>query len=267
VTQGFSIIGADGFVGRHLIARLLSLEIPARVVRRSDLPLDGKPLGHVIYAVGVTADFRSKPYETIASHVSLLSELLAAGSYESFLYLSSTRVYLGSDVAREDDDVRLCPAQAGQLYNASKLAGESLCLSLANTAIRVVRLSNLFGPGDRSDNFLPAIIAEARQNGRVMIRTSQQSEKDYLHVDDACDAAVKIAQLGTSRLYNVASGMNVSNREIAALIRDHMQVPVEFAAGAPTVTFPVIDTSRLRSEFSVKARSLASAFAELVAAQ
>ena len=265
MTQGFSIIGADGFVGRHLIARLRSLQIPATAIRRADFPLDGRLLGNVIYAVGVTADFRSKPHETVASHVSLLSDLLAAQNYESFLYLSSTRVYLGSSVTQEESPLCLFPTQAGQLYNATKLAGETLCLSLSNRAVRVIRLSNLFGPKDRSDNFLPAVISEARQRGQVLILTSEQSEKDYLYVDDACDAMLDIARHGTARLYNVAAGRNVSNREIAALIREHMCVPVEFAANAPTVRFPPIDVSRLRSEFSVEARSLASVFAELVA--
>jgi hypothetical protein len=58
----------------------------------------------------------------------------------------------------------------------------------------------------------------------------------------------RIALNGRERLYNVASGQNVTNAEIARWL---VQVGVEtrFAPGVSTVTFPHIDTRRIEAEF------------------
>jgi len=58
-----------------------------------DESLDGRDLGHIIYCIGITADFRRRPHDTITAHVTKLQEVLTRTSFESLVYLSSTRVY------------------------------------------------------------------------------------------------------------------------------------------------------------------------------
>jgi nucleoside-diphosphate-sugar epimerase len=260
----FTLFGANGFVATHLARHLQSAGHGVSGITRSNPPPPGMGLGHVIYAVGMTADFRSRPFETVAAHVSHLADVLEKYEFESFLYLSSTRVYRGSEATREDAAIRIVPADPESLYDATKLAGETLCMALGRPGIRVARLSNLYGPGNHTDNFLSQVLIEALRQRRVTIRSGRNSEKDYLHVDDACAALMYIAVAGRARIFNVAAGCNVSHEEIAELVSRHTGAEVRFAPDGPENKFPPIDTGVISSEIPWRPRALKDTFPELV---
>ena len=104
----FTVFGATGFIGANLVAHLSRRGHEVRCPKR-DLPIEaGDHLGHVIYAIGLTANFRSRPYETVEAHVGLLSRLLQTSCFDSWLYLSSTRVYAGLlGASKVDEEVRI----------------------------------------------------------------------------------------------------------------------------------------------------------------
>jgi nucleoside-diphosphate-sugar epimerase len=263
-TPIFTILGASGFIGRALATHLSASGRSFSAVTRANPPPPGAHLGHAIYAIGLTADFRSRPFDTVAAHVSRLAEFLEACTFDSFLYLSSTRLYRGALDTNEVSELRIAPADPDRLYDATKLAGEALCLAMPNPAVRVARLSNVYGAGDRSANFLTQVLEEARSSRSVMIRTSPSSAKDYLHVDDACYALCEIATKGRERIYNVASGSNVANSEIAALVERHTGAKVQFERDATEIIFPKIDVRRLASEIAWRPRSLPQSFPDLL---
>ena len=72
----FTVLGASGFIGGRLVRYLRSLGHSVLVPGRDDAHLTGQPLGHLIYAIGVTADFRARPFDTMDAHVSVLSKAL-----------------------------------------------------------------------------------------------------------------------------------------------------------------------------------------------
>ena len=221
-------------------------------------------MGHVIYCIGLTADFRSRPFDTMQAHVGLLTETMAHYRYASFLYLSTTRLYMRMDRAVEDGIIPIHPADPDQLYNASKLAGECLCLSMSDPAIRVARLANVYGADFKSQNFLPSIIMDALRARQVTLRTSLASAKDYIHIDDATAALVDIAIAGRERLYNVGEGRNTSHREICDLLVTETGCQVNVLPDAPDTVAPVLCTDRLRREFGFSPRTVAQALPEVV---
>ena len=140
-----TVLGASGFIGSHVVEHLVRAGMEHRAVRRGERVPEG-PLGHVIYCVGVTSDFRERPYDCVDAHVSALLDVVRSAAFDSFLYLSSTRLYVGRvGVAHESDDVSVNPSRLGDLYNISKLMGESIVLNLAKNG-RVARPSNVYGP-------------------------------------------------------------------------------------------------------------------------
>ena len=253
MNPGFTIIGAGGFVGRNLARSLRADGAAVEDVLREDLPYLGGHLGHVIYTVGLTADFRQKPFETVDAHVSVLAALLKRISYDSFFYLSTTRVYAGATTTAENAQLTVSPSNPDHLYNVSKLMGESLCLSQPQATCRVARLSNVIGLDDTSENFLTSVIAEAQRSGNVSFRTAADSARDFISIDDVCRLLPQIAMRGRARIYNVASGHNVSNGEIAQSLERLSGFKSSFAAGGATVSYPEIDTSLIRNEFGFEA--------------
>jgi len=242
-----TVLGASGFIGSHLAKRLNTRGSEYQAIGRLDVLPDGS-LGHVIYCIGLTADFRSRPLDTVEAHVCKLMEILRDGCFESLLYLSSTRLYTGVDSTREDTPVRITSLEPGDLYNASKVMGESLVLNCGRRT-RVARISNVYGADFNSDNFLSSIIRDALVHKKIVLQTSADSAKDYISVDNVADMLLEIATSGAERIYNLGSGFNVSNGQLADTLLRLTGCTVEFSQQAPSVTFPIINTERLRGEF------------------
>jgi nucleoside-diphosphate-sugar epimerase len=239
-----TVLGASGFIGSRLVQRLEALGHEHQAVRRDDAMPSG-PLGDVVYAIGLTADYRSRTFDTVEAHVCKLLSVLREAEFESLVYLSSTRLYGGSDSTLEETSIRVSPLD---VYNASKITGESLVLNCGRPG-RVVRISNVYGEDFESNNFLATVITDAIGQRKVVLQTSVDSAKDYISVENVIDGLIAIATRGKERIYNLASGMNVSNGELAKTLRRLTGCTVEYAPAAPAVTFPPINIDRLRAEF------------------
>lgn len=259
--MNWTVLGASGVIGRHLVAHLRSAGEAVYAPARDDPGIYERPLGHVIYAIGLTADFRQRPFDTVQAHVGVLAEVLQRADFSSLLYLSSTRVYAHASLGREDALLPVRPQDPSDLYNLSKLMGESLCLHGGRPGVRVARLSNVVGGDDAdSDNFVPSLVREARR-GRIVLRTAPLSAKDYIHIDDVVDLLPRIATEGREQVYNVASGTQTSHAQWLELLRTQTGCIVETMPDAPAVRFAPVDISRIRSEFGFAPRSVLSVLA------
>lgn len=241
----FTVLGASGYIGRHLVPHLRAQGAEVWAPAKGDLTGLDQPLGHVIYAVGLTAGFRTRPYDTVQAHVGWLAQLLQRCQFDSWLYLSSTRVYNGAPSGHEDSPLKVSPGQPDDLYNLSKLLGESLVLQHPHPAARVVRLSNVLGPGQQhSPNFVPSLIRAAWQ-GQVVLKSPPTTTKDYIALADVLQALPRISQHGTQRLYNLASGRALAHAEILSLLQQHTGCQVQVAPQGEAVAFPALATERI----------------------
>lgn len=248
-----TVFGGTGFLGRHVAAALAAQGAHVWCPTRAELAAGHhamRPLGHVVYAIGLTGDFRSRPVDTVEANARLLGALLHETRWTSFLALSSTRVY-GADPGtgpwREDMALNVRPT-ADALYDLSKLTGEALVLGHPAATARVARLSNVFGPGMSEATFLGAILAAARRGEPVVIGEDARSAKDYIAVEHAAAALAAIALGGRERVYNVAGGERIAHADVAAMLAGE-GVPIRFAEGGPRRTLPAIDIARLAAEF------------------
>ena len=246
-----TIMGGSGFIGANLIAHIENLGEKLYVAPRDvySIPKD-KFLGNVFYCIGLTADYRSKPFETVEAHVSCLKYVLQNLRFSSLLYLSTTRLYQNSSGGTEEADIYVNSSRGEDIYNISKLMGESICNNVADRNIKIARLSNIFGPGMAHENFLYEISNQALRNGHLYLRTSLDSSKDYLDVRDAVPVLYKIATEGKDFLYNVASGDNVSTRDIINIVAQTAKVAVEVGDNAPVVIASKAEIHKIKNEFS-----------------
>lgn len=262
----FTVLGAGGFIGRNLAARLRQTGHAVLTPGRGSLGhLRDQPLGHVIYCIGVTADFRQRPLDTVEAHVGALGDLLRGADLASLLYLSSTRVYARAGDAREDALLPASPRDPSDLYNLSKMMGEALCLNAGGPRARVVRLANVVGLDPLSQNFLPAIVRQAL-DGRIVLQSTLASAKNYVVLEDVLDLLPRIAEHGASDVYNVAGERNVSHREIVDRLAELTGCTVTVAPGAVEQSFPPIPIERIRREFGFRPRDPLAELASIVAA-
>lgn len=252
----FTIFGADGFIGSALVKKLNDSGADVWCPTRQDLKMgmrSAQPLGHVIYAIGRTADFRTRLSDTIDAHVNLLDYLLNSTKWDSWLYLSSTRVYgQTAEGTRtcESEPLRVTPGFDG-VYNISKILGEALCLARPEDSCRVARISNVFGPQMPCGTFLSSLISEATETGRVIVKESADSCKDYISVNTVSRYLLAIAASGKHRIYNVATGANISHSVIAEALERSFGTPAFFEVDGPQRKFPIISVNRVISEFGL----------------
>jgi nucleoside-diphosphate-sugar epimerase len=259
-----TVLGASGFIGSALIRRLKKTGVGYFAPSKSE-SLVNQSLGRVIYCIGLTADFKSRPFETVEAHACYLGRILRDCDIDSLVYLSSARVYRHQKApAREEDLIPVTSSDRSDLYNISKMMGESLALASGKN-VRVARLSNVYGEDFTSQNFLPTIIKEAISNGRVTVHTAPEAEKDYVSIDDVVDGLLKIAVGGAKQnIYNLASGKNLSNRALLRKISEVTGCEVDFDATASDKGFPEISIERISSEFGFRPRYLLDDLAELI---
>ena len=259
-----TVLGGSGFVGSNMVKLLHNNNIPFSAPKR-DKNLADRNLGHVIYCIGLTADFRFKPFETVEAHICKLKEVLELCEFTSLTYLSSTRVYLKSSSSTggpltEDEDIRLNPNDPFDLFAATKITGESLALNSNRPNIKIARLSNVFGLDFNSENFITSIVKDIVKSGKVELFTTSDSEKDYISVEDVCEALLLLSALDDSGIYNLSFGKNTSNQEIVEELRSLTGAEIVYSSDARKHSFPEIDNSKLgnRINFFPKQRLLDS---------
>jgi nucleoside-diphosphate-sugar epimerase len=253
-----TIIGGKGFIGRHLVDRLIATGWSCRVPERHEVDNSQENMGHVFFCAGLTADYLRRPFETIEAHVSLLSRILQTNRFESLVYLSSTRLYdsqPGSE-GKEEMPLLLTPANPRHLYDLSKALGESLCLATGKGRARIARLSCVYKDHTDGEGFLPMLLRRIIADNCLTLEvdSSPSFARDYVAVDDVVEALILIATQATQSIYNVASGENTSNDTLfttLSKISGCRIIPLQ-ARGAAANAAPRISIRRIAEEFGWK---------------
>jgi nucleoside-diphosphate-sugar epimerase len=86
-------------------------------------------------------------------------------------------------------------------YDASKVAGEALCMAYYKTyglKVCLPRFSNMYGPKQDQRKVIPNFINQLLQNKPPIIRTDGTLIRDYLYIGDAIEAFLKMIEHPTA---------------------------------------------------------------------
>lgn len=210
------VTGASGFVGRHLCPALERAGYD--VVRASSrtgfdpacdpLPLNG--VSHVVHAAartGVPAAWQD-PAGFIADNtlgtVRVLEQCRAHGCGMTFL---SAYIYgvPRSVPIREDHAI-----DANNPYALSKHLAEQACLFYAQrlgVAVSVLRLFNLYGPGQDERFLIPFIAGQVLDPACEVVEVMDLApSRDYIFIEDTVDAILRAMEAPAGSVFNVGSG-------------------------------------------------------------
>jgi dTDP-glucose 4,6-dehydratase len=144
-----------------------------------------------------------------------------------YLQVSTDEVYGSSEhlQAFKEEDA-LNPSSP---YSASKAAAEMLVKAYHKTyglETIITRCTNNYGPFQFPEKFIPKTIILASQNRKVPVYGSGGQVRDWIHVEDHCEALDQILRKGRAGdTYNIAGGNQVENIHVAEFVLQTLGKP------------------------------------------
>ena len=182
-----------------------------------------------------------------------LSAAISSMPPKQLVFTSTLDVYAASDAALITESSRIEP---GTAYAVSKRVCEEWvegwCRSARVNAC-ILRLTHIFGPGDRGRKFIPSAIRAIRAGQPVVIHGDGGDLRDYMYADDMAQAVALALEKRVSGVLNVATGTSVSLRDVLDALKRAagFDFPVEYQPRKkPRVDYR-FDVSQLRAAIGV----------------
>jgi GDP-4-dehydro-6-deoxy-D-mannose reductase len=266
VTGPILVTGAQGFVGRHLLAQLGSDACPvdvdvtdAKAVSRVLAARAPRAVVHLAALSSVGASWgeagETWRVNTVGT-VNVLEAVRLETPETRVLFASTGEVYGRAERVPTPENAPLAPVSP---YAASKAAAELACEQARRAGVDVViaRGFQHEGPG-RDERFAigswAAQIARAEESGGGTIRVGDLSgRRDITDVRDACRAyALLLDPSVPTGTYNIATGEVVELREVLDTLIDLATAPLEIEPDPERmrpVEVPIVcgNASRLRA--------------------
>ena len=258
----FAITGATGLLGSNLVNKLISIGYEVNVLikdENSKSILDSnvtKVYGdisdkqdieyfiqktdptHFVHLAAQTQAYDSLkyPYPTFYNNIvgtlNILESLREYGKCKAIIVASSDKAY-GELVGKKYLENH--PLNGVYPYDASKSATDLVSSSYRNSyklPIIVTRACNIYGIGDYNrQRLIPGIVYSHIKKSEFTIRNGGRDFREYIHVNDAVDAYIKLldyAENNNSKgAFNISSGDAFSTLELFNLVQSEIGVPIK----------------------------------------
>lgn len=253
------VTGGAGFIGTHLVAKLLEMDYcgsitifddfsvgkkdnvlalqsatkKVRIVSgdiRDGVALDSVLEGidtvyHLAAVVGVDRVL-ALPEDTWDVEVNGTRNLLEKcfeHKVRRFFLASSSECYGCYDISkaamRESDQIR-----PNTYYGEAKLECEKMCNRYSaegKISCVAARYFNVYGPGQSFNGYvIPNMLDSAIKGRPIKIYGHGNQVRDFMYIEDAIDATIKLGDSGCVGVYNIGSGHATSINDLAKMVID-----------------------------------------------
>ena len=250
--QKFMVTGGAGFIGSHLVDRLIKMNNQVIVYDNFDEYYAGKENNiqnhlcdpnftlikadildydtlhkamnkvNVVFHLAAQAGVRystENPLKTnTVNTTGTLNVLKAAkqNGIKKIVFASSSSVYGVPQYMPVDEKH---PTNPVSIYGASKLAAEKYC-QILGLQIIMLRYHTVYGPRQRPDMAIHKWTRLLFQNKPPIIYGDGQQTRDFTYIDDIIDGTLKSAETeGVEKeIFNLGSGSNVSVNTVVQLL-------------------------------------------------
>jgi UDP-glucose 4-epimerase len=253
------VTGAGGFVGANLARRLVAEghEVTVLLRNRNEAPwrlaevdLYATSFADIADAARVSAAVRAArprwvfhlaaygayPSQTdwdamVRTNVTGTANLVRAcveAGVESFVNAGSSSEYGFKDHAPREDEM----IEPNSEYAATKAAATLYCAFTARARqvrMRTLRLYSVFGPWEEPSRLIPTLLVAAMQ-GRLPALADPRVARDFVYVDDVCDAFLAAAEDAASpvdAIFNVGTGIQSTLASVVDTVRAMLDVDAE----------------------------------------
>ena len=243
--QRVLVTGANGFIGRHVLNRLSELGADVFTLTRATINSysnltqfqgDIRDATFVNEAVSKAApnfifhlcayksrggdigDFAPAIETNLIGSLNLISAARMLPALRSIVVIGTAEEY-GGNPAPFIEDMRERPVSA---YSFSKLCLSQLSQLLSrvhDVPLTVLRPTLAYGPGQKEDMFLPALIGKLIR-GEPFDMTAGRQTRDFIFVSDVVDAMIKAAARPSAigEIINIGSHLPITMADLALMV-------------------------------------------------
>ena len=223
------ITGGTGYIGKRLVQQLRKKNNDVYSVGIKDLNflnyaetlnfLKKNNIRKVIH-LGWKIDYENKN-SVIYDNVEALNNFIKACEeveIKRFIFISGNNVY-GVDSSKngflEEDSLNI---DKNNKYGISKYIGEKLVMYTLQEKYCIVRIADVYGPGQNHGNLIKAIISNVENKENIKLYGKGERERDYIYIDDVIRGIEFIYDNNLSGIYNLGTGEGTSVKKIVDIV-------------------------------------------------
>ena len=146
-----------------------------------------------------------------------------------FLLASTSEVYGDPEVHPQPESYRGCVNSIGirSCYDEGKRIAETLCFDykrMHNTAIRVMRIFNTYGPRMLPDDgrVVSNFIVQALQGHPLTLYGDGQQTRSFCYVDDLIEGMIRLMNSDHTGPMNIGNPDEFTIQQLATMVRDRI---------------------------------------------
>jgi dTDP-glucose 4,6-dehydratase len=246
---------------------ILNSELTNKIIRQMDAIVNIAAETHVDRSISNPSLFL---YNNTMGTFTLLEAIRKYNDEVTLVHVSTDEVYGEIVGGSFTERSAIKPSNP---YSASKAAADMLVLAYCKTyglKASITRCTNNFGPFQFPEKLIPKTIIRAVKNLSIPIYGSGKNIRDWLFVQDHCEAIAMILNKGQSgEIYNISAGNELSNIQVVKKILSLLnktQDLITYVEDRPGHDLRYsLDSSKITSELGWKSRySFEDAIAQTV---
>ena len=282
------VTGADGFIGSHLVNKLISLghdvramtmynsfnnwgwldTFDKRLLRKievvsgdirdkkfvTDSCKDIDVIFHLASLIAIPYSYKS-PYSYVSTNIEGTLNILEAAlnfEIENIVHTSTSEVYGESNtiaISEESKSIARSP------YSATKIGADQLAYSYYSTfglPVSTIRPFNTYGPRQSSRAIIPAIITQLLSDNHTIKLGSLKPTRDFCFVEDTVSGFLSVASNKKSigEVINIGSGYEISIKDLVSMIGDIMDIKITIKSDKNRIRPKDGEVDRLRANIN-----------------
>lgn len=226
--------------------------IVEKLVSKVDIVINFAAESHVDRSIS-----NAKPF--IDSNIVGVFSILEAikKNKKRLVHVSTDEVFGSLEKETADEKFNFNPSSP---YAASKASAELLIKSYVKTYdcdCVITRCTNNYGPRQFPEKLIPKVIILAKQDKHIPVYGSGKNVRDWIYVDDHCDAILKVLKKGKKgESYNISANNEIDNltiiKKILSVIGKSADM-ITFVDDRPGHDFRYsLDSKKIRKELGWK---------------
>jgi nucleoside-diphosphate-sugar epimerase len=249
MVKSVAIVGANGFLGKYLVAAFHQKGYSVVAVYNKSLTSIGLDqvswiswtdflkgdctVDTIVYSASIIpyGTMNEKNDEMLKVNAMQVDDIYQLYPHVHFIYISSVSIYASS----QNPILENSPWRPQNAYAETKLAGELLSKKFERNAI--LRCSSIYGEGMKSNTFIPRCIDQAKKSGVIVLYGDGSRRQNYIHALDVANMCALIPDGAEIGEYLAVASESLDNLSIATAIGEGLSAQVQFTGEDESPSF------------------------------